>query len=371
MLNNISPDTSPIGTAGITNCKAPTFSGAAAPNTIINLYSNGNSNPFGTTTTSSSGTWSYTIPGGGWGDGTYNVTATATQIAGMTSASSAPLTVVILTHQPQQPNVTGISPNTGNNNDGITTARNLTISGTSPAGTTVSVFLNGGLLGTTMAGTTGAWTFNNTAMTLANGTYMITAQATDIAGNVSQVSNPFNVTVETVQPPVIAGESLSTQGSGQHSLSIVGTTSPNNSVQVSLNGTLLGTVNANGQGQWSYNYVPSSITVASGVYSVSAIATDQSGNVSAPSPTFRLQVGGGPAASTPQYASGTLSGQATAGSLVTIVIDDVVIGVVVANASGNWSFTPTLSNGNQSIMVEATNSASDTSVLSGALTVNV
>ena len=134
---------------------------------------------------------------------------------------------------------------------------------------------------------------------------------------------------------------------------------------------MLGTANANGQGNWSYNYVPSSSTVPSGTYSFSAVAMDASGNVSAPSPTFQLQVGGGPTAGTPQYASGTLSGQATPGSLVTIVDGDVVLGVVVANASGNWQFTPTLSKGKHSIMVEATNSSGNTSLLSGALNVNV
>ena len=41
-----------------------------------------------------------------------------------------------------------------------------------------------------------------------------------------------------------------------------------------------------------------------------------------------------------------LSGQATPGSLVTIVDGDVVIGVVTADASGNWQFTPTLAKGN-------------------------
>ena len=56
---------------------------------------------------------------------------------------------------------------------------------------------------------------------------------------------------------------------------------------------------------------------------------DASGNVSAPSPTFQLQVGGGSTAGTPQYASGALSGQATAGSLVTIVDGNVVLGVVI------------------------------------------
>jgi hypothetical protein len=98
---------------------------------------------------------------------------------------------------------------------------------------------------------------------------------------------------------------------------------------------------------------------------------DASGNVSTPSPTFQLQIGGSSTAKTPQYASGTLSGQATAGSLVTIVDGDVVLGVVLVNSSGNWQFTPTLSKGKHTIMAEATNSAGDTILLSGALTVNV
>ena len=89
------------------------------------------------------------------------------------------------------------------------------------------------------------------------------------------------------------------------------------------------------------------------------------GTSAAPSPTFQLQVGGNSTASTPQYSSGTLSGQATPGSLVTIVDGDVVLGVVVADSSGNWQFTPTLSKGKHSIMAEATNSAGYTSLLPG------
>ncbi len=228
-----------------------------------------------------------------------------------------------------------------------------------------------GCSGATTAGTTGAWTFDNTAMTLVNGNYAITAQATDIAGNVSHLSNAFNVTVETVQAPTIAGVSLSTQGSAQQSLSVVGTAPSNDQVQVYLGGTLLGTVNANGQGAWSYNYTPTSRAVPGGTYDFSAVAIDQSQNVSAASPTFPLEVGGGPTAGTPQYASGVLSGQATPRSLVTIVNDDVVIGVVVASASGTWQFTPTLANGQNSIMVDATGSSDDTSLLSAALIVNM
>jgi hypothetical protein len=422
VLNAISPETGSSGAVEYTNVNTPTFSGSTEPFAVVDLYSNGSAEPFGATEADISGNWSFTVgqpgtvtyPGasssilstvldpilglvggllgdllGGSGsnsnsslpDGTYNVTATAMDVAGTFSPQSSAVTIVVDTQPPPAPVVTEISPETGTSST-VTTAHNVTISGTAQAGNLVSVMLNGVVLGATTAGSNGAWSYNNTAMTLPDGTYAITAQATDIAGNFSPVSAPVNATIETVNSPVIAGVSLTTTNSGgllgllglgtsQQSLSIVGTAPSNDGVKVYLDGTLLGTATANGQGNWSYSYTPSSSTVANGVYSFSAITMDASGNVSTPSPPFQLQVGGSTTAKTPQYSSGTLSGQATPGSLVTIVDGDVVLGVVVANSSGDWQFTPNLSKGKHSIMAEATNSAGDTSLLSSALSVSV
>ena len=263
------------------------------------------------------------LPGTVLADGTYNVTATAMDIAGTTSAPSSTLTIVIDTQAPPAPVITGISPDTSSNQDGVTTAHNLIISGTAQAGNLIDVTLNGTFLGTSMAGTNGAWTFNDTAITLPDGNYTITAQAEDVAGNMSAVSSPFQGTIETMYQPVIAGVTLTTNPGlsllgivlvpSQQSLSVIGTASPNDSVQVFLDGTLLGTADVNGQGNWTYSYVPSSSTVANGIYSFSAVTVDGSGNVSSPTPMFQLQVGGSgaPTAATPKYASGILSGQAT------------------------------------------------------------
>ena len=184
-------------------------------------------------------------------------------VAGTVSAASPPMTFVIDTQPPPPPQVTGISPDTGKSNDGITTAHNLTISGTAQAGNLVAVLINGDLVGCTMAGSNGAWTFDDTATTLPNGNYAITAVAVDVAGNFSNVSGAFNATVETVGSPTIAGASLITGDPGsparhQQGLSIVGTAPSNDQVQVYLGGTLLGTVNVNGQGAWNYTYAPTS-----------------------------------------------------------------------------------------------------------------
>ena len=104
------------------------------------------------------------------------------------------------------------------------------------------------------------------------------------------LSRTFNTTIEAMASPVIAGASeITTQSyrSSRQELSIVGTAPPNDQVQVDLGGNLLGTVNANSQGGWTYVYAPTSGTVPSGTYGFSAVAVDQWGNASAASPTAR------------------------------------------------------------------------------------
>ncbi len=409
MLDDISPDTGISSTDGITDVHTPTFSGTSEPFDVIDLYLNGSSQSFATTQADIDGSWSYTVgqstqsTNSGQGplsivgslldviqdtgtvtslpDGTYNVTATAMDIAGTTSPSSSTSTIVIDTQAPPAPAITGISPDTSASKDGVTTAHNLSIEGTAQAGSLIDITLNGTFLGTSMAGTNGTWIFNYSAVTLPDGQYTITAQAEDVAGNMSVDSSPFNATIETMYQPVIAGVSeatssgLSLLGIGliqsQQSLSVLGTATPNDRVQVFLDGTLLGTAGVNTQGGWTYKYVPSSTTVVDGVYSFSAVTVDASGNVSAPTPVFQLEIGGSgaPTVETPLSSQGILSGVATPGSLITILDGDLILGVVAANAAGYWQFTPTLSNGKNSIFVEATNSSGDTSLFSQVLTV--
>jgi hypothetical protein len=418
VLNDISPDTGLSLTDGITNVNRPTFSGTTEPFAVVNLYANGSSQPFGTTEADINGFWSYTVGQSGKGtnsggvvggllsavgsllggllgggqtggsgqslpDGTYQITATAMDVAGTVSAASPPMTIVIDTQKPSPPQITGISPDTGSGNDHITTAHNLVISGNIPLdghgnGDTenlIVVLINGVPVGSTMADKHGDWSLDNTAMTLPDGTYAITAVNVDVAGNMSPSSGEFKLTIETIAPPAIAGVSLITGTQGlaknQQGLSVIGTAPSNDQVQVYLGGSLLGTVNADGQGNWSYVYAPTRTKVPAGAYDFSAVAMDHSGSASPASPTLALQLGGGLTAGTPQYASGALSGWATPGSLVSIVDGDTVIGTATADASGNWQFTPALAKGHHTIMVDAADGSGDTSLLSGAITVKI
>ncbi len=440
VLNDISPDTGLSDTDGITDDNHPTFSGTTEPFAVVELYLSGSNQAFGATEADINGDWSFTVgqpgtvtyPGatlppvvslvdglpivggllggllggligyaqttsGGSGqnipDGTYNVTATAMDVAGTVSAASPGRTFVIDTQPPPPPQVTGISPDTGKSNAGITTAHNLTFSGTAQAGNLVAVLINGDLVGCTMAGSNGAWTFDDTATTLPNGNYAIAAVAVDVAGNISNTSGAFNATVETVGSPTIAGAGLITGTQGLHSnqqgLSIAGTAPSNDQVQVYLGGTLLGTVNANGQGAWNYTYAPTSTTVPSGTYGFSAVAMDQSENISAASAPFSFVVtpptapvlndispdtGASSTDGITNAKNPTFSGTAQPNTIINLYSNgnNNPFGTATTNSSGTWSYTIPgggWGDGTYSVTATATDAAGAVSNISAPRTV--
>jgi hypothetical protein len=315
------------------------------------------------------------------------------------------------------PVVSGVSPDNGlSNNDGVTDVPNVYFSGVAPEGETVSVYLNGQLLGTTVAGqgptpslarggaptpaaaagteATTTWWFNNTGMTLADGIYSITATATDALGNVSAASFPFQVIINTQKPaaPVIAGVAPargSSSGSGATAGSaetLFGVAAPNSEVTVYSGGQLAGTTFATSLGVWSFTTQP----LAAGTYTFSATDTNLAGNVSASSAVFTLQIGGrAPTTTTPALlnsiftgvlgaragtgsATPILVGLATPGSVVTVFDGTTELGTATASPRGFWVFVAgTLTPGQNTIFAEATNASGVTGLPSGTLTLTI
>tara|TARA_R110002072_G_scaffold91762_1_gene204626 strand:- start:20 stop:4807 length:4788 start_codon:yes stop_codon:yes gene_type:complete len=100
---------------------------------------------------------------------------------------------------PSPPQITHISDYTCSTDVSQTSDNTLEISGTSERGSTVEVFIEGISVGTTISDiNTGFFTFDHTGTVLADGSYTITAQATDIAMNTGALSNPFAITINTV-----------------------------------------------------------------------------------------------------------------------------------------------------------------------------
>ncbi|MEM9213054.1 MAG: ExeM/NucH family extracellular endonuclease [Cyanobacteria bacterium P01_F01_bin.150] len=91
---------------GLTNQNKPELSGTAEPNSILNLFANGQS--LGTTTVNANGQWSF-VPPQALADGTYTLTAVVT-VNGQTSTVSVGTSLTIDT-QPSQVSIPAITPN--------------------------------------------------------------------------------------------------------------------------------------------------------------------------------------------------------------------------------------------------------------------
>src|SRR5690606_20474063 len=84
--------------------------------------------------------------------------------------------------------------------NGLTTQRTLIFSGTSEPNSTVELFIDGISIGTVTAYANGNWTFDHTGTPLADGSYVITSQAPDAAGNVSPLSAGLSLQVDATAP---------------------------------------------------------------------------------------------------------------------------------------------------------------------------
>jgi len=74
----------------------------------------------------------------------------------------------------------------------------LVFNGAAEPNSTVEVYINNTSVGTTVAAATGGWSYDHTAVALADGTYNVTATATDAANNTSELSGVFTIKVDTL-----------------------------------------------------------------------------------------------------------------------------------------------------------------------------
>ncbi|WP_181950555.1 Ig-like domain-containing protein, partial [Alloalcanivorax xenomutans] len=217
---------------------------------------------------------------------------------------------------------------------------------------------------------------------LAEGDYSFTATATDAAGNTSDPSTAFEVTVDTTAPAAPTVEP--TDGT-----ILTGTAEAGSTVQVDTNGdgTPDYTVEADADGNWS---VTPDTPLADGT-EVSVTATDGAGNASAPAtinvdasapatPTIQDALDDVDPGTDPVLTGGstnddtpTLRGTAEANSTVEIFQDGASVGTVQADASGNWSFVvpAALADGTYGFTATAMDEAGNTSDPSASFDVTV
>ncbi|MDB5098933.1 MAG: putative hemagglutinin/hemolysin-related protein, partial [Cyanobacteria bacterium RYN_339] len=287
-----------------------------------------------------------------------------------------------------------IATDTGSsNNDGITANATPTLVGAAPAGTTVQVFDGASALGTTTADVAGAWSFTPAAA-LVDGAHLITAIATDAAGNASAGSAARTITITAASPPspTITGLTAATDtgtsaadGLTRDAMpTLTGVAAANALIQVFDGATQLGSAQADGAGAWSFT---PAAALAAGVHSLTAKATNSAGAVGAASTAFTLTVDLTPPAAPAitgltaasdsgpsstdgitSVASPTLVGTAAPNVIIKVLDGATLLGTTAADATGNWTFTPVapLLGGSHAVVAVAVDAAGNAGAASPA-----
>jgi hypothetical protein len=376
---------------GITNDATPTLHGSTAPGATVTLFDGVNS--LGNTAANSSGVWAFTPSA--LSEGSHLLSVTVTDAIGNVSPRSDSLSIWIDLAAPARPSAPTLDPtsDSGTKGDGITNDTTPTLHGTAEAGSTVALFDGVGQIADTTANYAGDWTI--TAPTLTDGDHSFTVTATDVAGNVSDLSSALSLLINTVAPakpgtPALDPASDSgTKGDGLTNNAmptLVGTVSaPGLTINLYFNSALVGSSASDSGGAWSYNFTS---PIPDGAYALSVRAIDAAGNISVASSTFALSIITS-APSTPSApildpasdsgvkgdgitndATPTLKGTAEAGSSVIFFDGAANLGSTPVNSSGTWTFIPSaLAEGSHLFSVTVTDAIGNLSPRSDSLSV--
>ncbi|MFS0724274.1 Ig-like domain-containing protein [Paenibacillus sp. 1P07SE] len=305
------------------------------------------------------GEWSYTLSA--LTDGTYEATATASDLHGNTSESSQPVSFTVDTESPEAPVIT--YPASG----GYTTAE-PTITGTAEPDSTVLISIDGAAPVSATVNGTGMWSYAPTTA-LDEGSHTVSAIARDAAGNESIPSTTVNFTVDTIPPaaPVITAPEDGSTVTEKRPV-ITGMTEIGSTVMVTVGGAS-GAASVQQDGSWSYT---PTADLSEGPHTVSVTATDAAGNESTPPATASFTVDTIPPAAPTILApaNGTVTSDATPtvtisadadADSVTVFINGTALGEAT-QVAGEWSYTPSaLTDGPYEVTVVAADAAGNTS----------
>ena len=415
------PVISSIGAGGAIGGSDNTVSGQTGDATVVGTAEANSTvtvkfgaTTLGTVAADGSGNWTYTLTAGnlttiGQGSGK-TVTATATDTAGNTSSATTSGSFTVDTAAPAAPSAPDLataSDSGSSSTDNITNVAAGTYTGTAEAGSTVKIFDTDGVT-VVGSGTAVGGSYSIVTSALTSGSHTLTAKATDVAGNVGVASGSLAVTIDTTTTnPVISsigaggaiGGSDNTVSGQTGDATVVGTAEANSTVTVKFGATTLGTVAADGSGNWTYTLTAGNLTTigqGSGK-TVTATATDTAGNTSSAttSGSFTVDttttnpvissigaggaIGGSDNTVSGQTGDATVVGTAEANSTVTVKFGATTLGTVAADGSGNWTYTLTAGNlttigqgSGKTVTATATDTAGNTSsaTTSGSFTVD-
>ncbi|HAG1454355.1 TPA: Ig-like domain repeat protein [Salmonella enterica] len=370
----------------ITNSTLPTFIGVAEPGSTVSIYLG--LKHLGEVIVAKDGTWSYTLTTP-LKDGEYNITATATDIAGHTSATAnLPFTIdTRISYFSAEIETTNDSGIVGDN---VTNNTRPTFTGKTEPNAIISVINSEtGEEVIFKANDKGEWTFNFTSDSV-EGINNLTFTVEDVAGNKKDFS--FSYVIDTIAPvpPTVSLEDyvVLPNGiilSGNDLPALVGTAEPKSTILLMRDGKLYDSIEVDSNGTWNYQF---SNKFLQGAYDIEIISQDAAGNKSSTVKySFTIQTEVVPPkaeldASDDSGAKGdwitnkhnalTLLGTADRFATVNILIDGKTIGVTTADADGNWNFdiSRNLSDNVYKITVESIDPLGRTSSVDYQLTID-
>ncbi|ARU90151.1 Ig-like domain-containing protein [Pseudomonas sp. M30-35] len=373
------------GNNGVTDDLAPTIEGTVFGGEGLVLKVWANTLFLGTTLVDDTGRWTFDITGLE-DNAQYNIQVILTDPGSGAAIVALPF-VFNTGFDVPAPIITSVVDNTGSvqgplaeeqpTNDDLPT-----INGTADANAVVNIYDGDTLLGSALTNENGVWTFTPESPLSGEGPHFISATTTDGTSE-SAHSGDFNLNLDTViEKPVITGVEddvgLTTGNVVHRGVSddsrplLSGTAEANSTVVIRVTGAngykhVIGSVVADENGLWEYQAtanLPGQYTTGTRTFNV--ISTDAAGNTSTsdgyvitivrsnmddvtpPDTAINQQLDDnqgdhvGPIASgdTTDDATPTYTGDAEPGAIVIISDNGKAIGSVVANDSGQWSFTP-------------------------------
>lgn len=366
-----------------TDDATPSLVGSAKPGDTVRIYLNGSQ--IAEVDVSSSGTWSYDLPELSAGKNRFAVSSVDAN--GVESAIESKKSIIVDQSVDDAINISLTANNTLDiieiSQAGTTKDSTPTIAGNAERKSTVEIFDDGKSIATVKVDAGGRWEL---PLDLVDGEHSITVQVTDLAGNISNVSDAITFTVEpnalapTIAPTV---DNLSTEDTGA---TITGTAVLNQGDELTVtidnqdyttsNGLVLNGVDST----WSLD-LPNQQLLA-GEYDVSATISNALGDIS-DTTSNELEITTAlhsPASAPPVTVSAAvvlppgsvivdggftndntplIRGRATPGSEVRMSTPTEDYGPVITPADGIWSIqiSQALPEGQTQFSASATNSA--------------
>lgn len=344
--------TSPTDGGTVTD-PTPPITGTGEPGAEIIIVIDGTE--AGRTIVEPDGTFSFNPPLA-LGEGAHTVIVTAIGAGGSTASQTVDFMIDLST-------IAFITAPADGSVIGDSTPR---IAGRAEPGATVVIRIDGVEVATVTASASGDWAYT-TPIPLADGLHTVDITATDAAGNTATDFVRFGLDSSLPELDIITPPHHGY--TNQSAPTISGTADPGATIEVTIDGVLVGTATADEAGEWSLIVT---VPLADGEHTVIASTENSAGRTASDHHVFTVDTAPPALAVTsPEEgesladATPTIRGTGEPGAVVEIAIDGMVIGTVVVADDGTWSFTPTapLTDGTHTVVVTASDPAGNTTVV--------